>query len=135
MSERGFTVLYAEDDKEDIMLFKEALFSYNEKIELILASNGKEVLQLLKNGNPDLVFLDINMPLMDGLKCLKSIRSLEDGSKEIPIALISTSNVMKDKAMNLGATFYFTKPVDQDLWNKIFDEVFSRKEILSDKHR
>ncbi len=134
MTEGPLTVLYAEDDREDIMLFSEALFSYSDNIKLILASNGKEVLQMLKGENPDIVFMDINMPLMDGLKCLKNIRGMDDCHCEVPVAMVSTSNVMKDTAMKLGATYYFTKPIDQDIWYKIFEEAFSVSVLKKASH-
>ena len=114
---------------DDEPLAVELLRQYVESVsylELVGVSHSAiEALSLLHRQSVDLLFLDINMPLMDGLTCLKNIRSLEEESSKVPVALVSTSNLMKQEALEMGATYYFTKPVDQEIWNKIFDEVFS----------
>ena len=60
----------------------------------------------------DLIITDINMPIMDGLKLIKRVRT-DERHKNVPIIVISTENSVEDRqrAMTLGATAYITKPI------------------------
>ncbi len=79
--------------------------------ELIEAANGKEALELMKNNWIDIVLTDYNMPVMDGLEFIKTIKK-DDLSKDIPVVVISTEgNESKIKEfMDCGAVGYITKP-------------------------
>ena len=66
----------ADDDQDDTELFREALYDINPSIEFNFASNGKELvpkLQMSKH-EPQIIFLDINMPGMNGWECLEVLR-------------------------------------------------------------
>lgn len=123
MTESIESVLYAEDDPDDVLFFKEALMKFDSRINLIVVGNGEEVLDELKRTQGIFLFLDINMPVMDGLKCLRQIR--KKLARKVPVAIISTSQMMRDEAINQGADFYFLKPIDQDKWDDIFSKVFT----------
>jgi len=79
------------------------------------ASSGLEALDRLMESPVDLIFTDINMPNMDGLEFIK--RCKEDSQfKDIPIIVISTEDGVEDRqrAMELGATGFVSKPLDRD---------------------
>ncbi len=79
--------------------------------QVIEAANGKEALKLMKNNWVDIVLTDYNMPVMDGLEFIKTIKN-DDLSKDIPVIVISTEgNKSKIKEfMDCGAVGYITKP-------------------------
>lgn len=109
------TILYAEDDPDDLLMVREA-FQQHDHIEVVHAANGGEALHILKSMHADgylpcLVILDINMPVMDGKQALKKIRTEED-LKKVSVVLFSTSNSLADKnfAAQLEAEL-ITKPL------------------------
>lgn len=76
------------------------------------AEDGVDGLRKLAQGKFDLIITDINMPIMDGLKLVKRIRS-DESHKDVPIIIITTEGSQEDRqrAMALGATAYITKPI------------------------
>ena len=80
--------------------------------EVVEAADGMDGLRKVTGGEFDLVLVDINMPVMDGLKLIRLIRS-EERLQEIPIAVITTEGAEEDRerAMSLGANEYLTKPI------------------------
>ncbi|HYF33035.1 MAG TPA: response regulator [Chitinophagaceae bacterium] len=104
--------LLADDDNDDMQLFCEALESVDPSVICYCAVNGLEVLDILsREEKPDLIFLDVNMPGMNGWQCLKAIKEIE-AYKHIPVFMYSTSAHQRevDIALNLGAMCFFTKP-------------------------
>jgi two-component system chemotaxis response regulator CheY len=81
-------------------------------IKVTEADDGIVGLKKLASSKFDLVITDINMPIMDGLKLVKRIRS-DERHKDIPVIIITTEGSEEDKerAMALGATAYITKPI------------------------
>jgi CheY-like chemotaxis protein len=106
-------VLYAEDDLEDLDIFCEVLEQIDPSVRCLSARDGREALELLDNAIilPDYIFLDINMPAMDGKVCLKHLKK-DDRFKNIPVIIYTTSNSKKDieLCMQLGAREYIQKP-------------------------
>ena len=82
------------------------------QIEVTEAEDGVDGLRKLTNDNFDLIITDINMPIMDGLKLVKRIRS-DDKYKDVPIIIITTEGGAEDRqrALALGANAYITKPI------------------------
>ena len=82
--------------------------------EIVEAQDGVDGLKRISQEVFDLALIDINMPLMDGLKLVKLIRS-DPRCKDVPIAMITTESGRADRerAMQLGANEYLTKPVEQ----------------------
>jgi two-component system chemotaxis response regulator CheY len=76
------------------------------------ADDGVDGLRKLATGKFDIVLTDINMPIMDGLKLVKRIRS-DHTHKDVPIIVITTegSNEDRQRALQLGANAYITKPI------------------------
>lgn len=108
-------ILLADDDRDDIEMFCEALEAVNEDIICLCTVNGDQAWHLLKemNEKPQLIFLDINMPIANGWECLKLIKN-DSQYEDIPVIMISTSSHRNDmdKASNLGSLGYFVKPND-----------------------
>lgn len=106
-------ILLADDDQDDTEMFCEALADIDESIICHCAENGSEAIKLIKKQDeiPGVVFLDLNMPIMNGWECLKQLK-LDKDYKDIPVIMISTSSYKNDMetAANLGAVCYFVKP-------------------------
>jgi two-component system chemotaxis response regulator CheY len=80
--------------------------------ELVEAQDGMDGLRRVTSDHFDLALVDINMPVMDGLKLISLIRGEED-LKEMPIVVITTEGAKEDRerALSLGADEYLTKPI------------------------
>jgi CheY-like chemotaxis protein len=94
------TILYAEDDLDDLFMIKKA-FEIHDHIQVMHASNGEEALHHLfemhnDDVKPCLIILDINMPILNGREALTKIKNIEE-FKEIPVILFSTSSSFVDK--------------------------------------
>lgn len=107
------TVFYADDDPEDCELFTEALQQIDPEIKTIIAKDGREALAFLHNTPdlPDYIFLDINMPLINGKKCLIEIRKSQK-LKNIPVVMYSTTSDTHEirEYYKLGAYDFLIKP-------------------------
>ena len=81
-------------------------------VEISEAQDGMDGLRKISSDHYDLALIDINMPVLDGLKLISLIRS-DDNLKEIPICVITTEGAKEDRerAMSLGANEYLTKPI------------------------
>ena len=102
------SILYIDDDIEDIEIFRDALIEVNPSIELLTARNGKDALALLGAADqlPKYIVLDINMPGMDGKSCLQEIRK-ERRFDPISVVIYSTNGFPQDieQIEALGARF------------------------------
>ena len=105
--------LLIDDDTDDRELFSEALASVNPAIICDLAADAEEAFTKLdeKENTPDMIFLDINMPVMTGWQFLSNLKNTA-AYKDIPVIMYSTSNNQryKDIARDLGALCFITKP-------------------------
>ena len=100
-------ILVAEDEEGLRLLYKEELES--EGYEVLTAQNGKEAIQQLEDGKPDLVILDIVMPVMDGMEALGRIVSKE---RKVPIILNTSYSGYRQDFMSWAADAYVTKSAD-----------------------
>lgn len=108
------TILMIDDDSDDKILFHEALREVDPSIIYRTAANGEEGLNcLLAAGNdlPDLIFLDLNMPRMNGKVFLLDLKQIEHLCR-IPVCIYTTSKLASDvtETQQLGAANFFTKP-------------------------
>lgn len=80
--------------------------------DVVEAQDGMDGLRKVTSDHFDLALVDINMPVMDGLKLISLIRG-EEGLKQMPIAVITTEGADEDRerALSLGADEYLTKPI------------------------
>jgi len=81
-------------------------------LEVLEADDGVDALRKLAASKLDIILTDINMPIMDGLKLVKRVRS-DEALKAIPIIIITTEGAEEDRqrALALGANAYITKPI------------------------
>jgi len=115
MREKGL-FLIVDDDNDDCEFFREALSDVAPNIDFDVANNGEEALIKLRNDLikiPDVIFLDLNMPRMDGKTCLKELKK-DNILKEIPVVIYTTSSNQDDidETKALGAFYFLTKPSD-----------------------
>ena len=113
------TVLFVEDEE----LAREKLGKILSKLfkEVILATNGLDGFEKFRKSNIDLIISDINMPIMDGLEMLKSIREINN---EVPIIFTTARNEIDNilRAIDLSVSAYIIKPIDTTLLiSKIVD--------------
>lgn len=107
------TVLYVEDDLDDQVIFKECLYLARPDITCEFAKDGVEALEILesKHAKPACIFIDVNMPGMDGNELLQRIKR-DPRLSRIPCFMLSTSRNKRhiDMAMDAGAAKYLIKP-------------------------
>ena len=129
-----FRIVVADDDLDDQEMIKTAFKKTNEEFEVVPVYNGLQLMDYLFKREsykhitetPDLIILDLNMPIMDGFEVLEEVRNVAE-LKVIPIYILSTSwqDRDKQKAISMGARGFYTKPVSMNELKRIFDEVCS----------
>lgn len=107
-------IALADDDDDDRTLFKEAMNEIKIKNKLSLFNNGKELMDYLTLPNvilPEIVFLDLNMPIKNGMQCLYEIRN-HPRLQDLLVAIYSTSSSEADieETFVNGANIYINKP-------------------------
>jgi DNA-binding response OmpR family regulator len=102
-------ILIADDEPHIVRILK--LIMERGNYQIITASNGEEAYQTALKEHPDLIFLDIMMPKIDGNRVCRMLRE-EKNLKDIPIIMLTGKGLEGDKEMGLsaGATCYITKP-------------------------
>ena len=109
------TLLIVEDEANQRILFQEELSEEGYKVEL--ACNGKEALEKMKTALPDLIVLDMRMPVMDGME---SLGKIIDQKKNIPVIIHSAYSSYKEDFMSWAADDFVVKSSDlSELKNKI----------------
>lgn len=86
------------------------------------ASNGLEAIEVYKKVKPDLVTLDINMPKMDGMQALRSLKSIDPKVKVLMVTSVEQKHIVHD-AIKLGAKDYIVKPFNRTMIGAIIDRV------------
>jgi len=114
MTQKIRSILLVDDDPDDRLLFEEALSKADNSVQLKTAVDGIDALEKLDmySGNfPDLIFMDVNMPRMDGINCLKQVKG-SPNFDAIPVLMYSTSSYYREQCLSLGAIDYIEKPND-----------------------
>jgi CheY-like chemotaxis protein len=126
---REMIILLADDDYDDAEIFADVLNDIDPRVKFFHAENGIGVFEQIKTlGNliPSIIFLDLNMPEMDGWECL-TILKRDPRTKDIPVMIYSTSSFSRDKqnALASGASAFITKPSDYESLRKLMTSLTS----------
>ncbi len=130
---RPLRVLVAEDNETDRLILSQILRA--DGYEVVLAENGKEAVQAFQLHEPDLVLMDVNMPIMDGYEAVRRIRNITAG-RMLPIVFVTASTDEGEllACLDAGGDDFFKKPYSRAmLRGKI--RVFRRMQMLYDKQR
>ena len=114
-------ILLVDDDEDDQVLFIDALNQINNSFQCDVANNGMEAMLFLrtKTPTPDIIFLDLNMPKMNGYECLAEIMR-ETQFRDIPVVIYTTSTIEAETAspVLIQAAHFFSKPNDFTTFTK-----------------
>ena len=120
-------ITLADDDEDDRLFFTDAFDELKINTVVNTFKNGKELLDFLNHPEsvlPNIIFLDLNMPILNGVDCLKEIKK-NDKLNDIAIAIYSTSSSDQDieNTFVLGANIYIKKPSDFGTLKKVLSDV------------
>jgi CheY-like chemotaxis protein len=107
------SIMIIDDDEDDLFLFSSAVEDFYPGIHCIKAEAVDNALLILRNEavKPDFIFLDLNMPRVNGKSCLKILKQSKE-FRDIPVIIYTTSKLQKDmvECKRLGAAAFITKP-------------------------
>jgi DNA-binding response OmpR family regulator len=110
-------LLIVDDESHIRMLIEQALEELeNDDVEFLTADNGEKALELIKTENPQLVFLDVMMPRMNGMEVCRKVKQ-ELSMKDVYIIILTAKGQELDKqrGQEVGADLYLTKPFDPEV--------------------
>lgn len=109
----AYKILVVDDDKDIVEAMRLRLIK--EGYEAAAAYDGEEALRKVKEADPDVILMDLNMPKLNGFEALKEIRE-KCQDKWRPIIIVSAQNELAsvEKCYNMAADHYLTKPCDMD---------------------
>lgn len=116
-------VLIVDDEPFNVDVLQQELEELD--YQVITASNGKEALEQIKKHQPDLILLDLMMPVLDGFAVLSEIKA-DSVLRDIPVIIVSAEHDSKSvvKGIKQGADDYITKPIDAEhLKSKLKDHL------------
>jgi len=129
------------DDEQEITQILENFF-LRKNYTVFIANNGEQALEVIKNERPHLVFLDVRMPVMDGLTVLRNIRLVDKSIKVIMVTALEDQKIMQE-AKALGVVDYVSKPfkldylerevlvkVNAQLFGDLRDELDEKSELI-----
>jgi CheY-like chemotaxis protein len=128
---KPITILLVEDEEADISVMKRSFKGLKVANKLLVARNGLEALSILKKegeykeeDRPNIILLDLNMPVMDGKEFLKIVKN-DESFKDIPIAVMTSSDTEEDviKSYELGCNCYVRKPIDYMELKKVVEAI------------
>ena len=111
---KKYKILIVDDILENLKLLVDIFKHHN--YEIVVAKNGQEALDIVVGTNPDLILLDINMPIKNGYETCTELKE-SDRTKNIPVIFLTASIEVEDekKALGLGAVDFITKPFSPDI--------------------
>lgn len=126
---RNYTILIVDDLVENLILLSNFIEKFG--YENTFAKNGKEAIASVEKNKPDLILLDLMMPVMNGLECCQKLKA-DPNSRDIPIIFITASLEEKHliKALELGGNDYVTKPLNKnELRTRIHNQLTISQQI------
>jgi CheY-like chemotaxis protein len=127
MQQDAILITLADDDEDDRLFFTDAFEELKINTIVNTVKNGRELLNLINDPEailPNIIFLDLNMPILNGIECLKEIKQ-NDRFKDIVIAIYSTSSSDQDveDTFVLGANIYIKKPSNFNTLKKVLSDI------------
>ena len=121
----GQKLLIVDDESHIRMLIEQTLEDLeDEGVELLFAENGAQALEIIQQEEPNLVFLDVMMPKMNGMEvCQKVKKELNLSHVYIILLTAKGQEVDRQKGLDMGADRYMTKPFDPDEMLSVAEEV------------
>jgi CheY-like chemotaxis protein len=121
------TVLIAEDSEFNIETFSNYLLAKGYRV--ITARNGEEAIERAQENKPDIILIDLHMPVMGGLEAIRHFR-MDQNLKTIPIIAITALVIPggKEKCLAAGADEYFSKPVSLRKLSELFEKLLTKEE-------
>jgi CheY-like chemotaxis protein len=113
-------------DNQDILIFRLRRLG---NFEILVASNGKEALEVASRARPDLILMDLRMPVMDGYEATQALRQTEWG-KDLPIIAVTAgaSEEHREKAFKVGCSDFIPKPIiDYSVITKKIQQLFDAR--------
>ena len=127
-----YKVLTVDDSKTVRIIVKKAFKAFD--CEILEAANGVEGLAVAAKENPDLILLDVTMPVMDGVEMLTKLKA-DPALKGIPVMMLTAEggrdNVLK--IAKIGVRDYLVKPYGQDALRAKLDAIFARASLTPDQ--
>lgn len=128
LMKKELTIFYTDDDLDDLDFFRDIVDGLGQQYNVVTQNNGEQLIDALHNPppHPYLIFLDINMPGMNGLETLKKVRQNHKNDL-LPIIMFSTTSdeTIIENARKLGATFFVIKSGDFDALKRSITHVLS----------
>jgi two-component system, OmpR family, alkaline phosphatase synthesis response regulator PhoP len=120
-------ILIVDDESHIRMLIEQTLEDLEDNgVQLLFAENGEQALQIIEKERPNLVFLDVMMPKMNGMEvCQKVKKELKLSEVYIILLTAKGQEVDRQKGLEMGADKYMTKPFDPDEMLEIATEILS----------
>jgi CheY-like chemotaxis protein len=119
-------VYLVDDDFDDLEIVQQAIFEHSYKGPVLTLENGKVLIDQLSDGNigqrPQVIVLDLNMPLLDGFETLSRIRK-HPAFQSTPVIILTASSRKEDekRSYELGCNYFLTKPARMSEYNILTD--------------
>jgi two-component system cell cycle response regulator DivK len=112
------TVLVAEDSQDTRIMLKRAFELKGYRV--FEAEDGQQALEAARRYRPNLIIMDLNMPVLDGLEVMKNFRKLEGEREHVPIIAITAYDVygMEEAALEAGCNMYLSKPLNLEEFDR-----------------
>ena len=113
------------DDTLTVLTLEQLLLGA--EFEFVTAKNGAEACKLAVERKPDLILMDINMPVMDGVEGLRRLKS-DAATQAIPVVMVTTrgDSANQDRCRQLGCVAFLTKPLERDRLQETVRGILSR---------
>lgn len=122
MTEKKPLILVADDEEDIKVILKVYLESTG--FEVVTAYDGLDATAVAREKKPDLILMDIMMPVIDGIEVTKQLKA-DAATRDIPVVMLSAAaqSGMIEKAMEAGAADYISKPFEPDKVKEVIEEI------------
>lgn len=120
-------ILVVDDNKHNRLLFGDILIFYG--YEVVDAGDGAEGIRMAKEHKPDLILMDLHMPVMDGITAVKILKN-DPETKDMKVVAVTAFAMQEDKerVMDAGFNGYISKPIDTKKFSELVKDLVSQDE-------